>query len=146
MPKDLAHNLLPSKGIESADHSATIEGDVVDMKGHEGLMFVIDVGDDTALSSGNQFDFTVEEGDESDLSDGVEISSSNYQVSHNVSDDSAWDKALDDAAEANKLYIIGVKKSQKRYYRLVATETGTGQVIMSAVAIKGESSRLPHND
>lgn len=146
MSRDLANDLKVDKAIQAESLSATKNGDANDMKGYESLMYLIDVG---VFSSGvdgsNYLTFKVQTDDNDDglFTAATDLPAGNYKVSEQE-DGTAWDRVLDAAGDEQKLFRLGIKPvSAKRYYRLVATETGTTVGVYSAVALLGHGRHKP---
>lgn len=142
MGRDLAHNVKVVQALANQQYSATTNGDIIDSKGYESLTFIISVGNNFAFDGSNYLTFTVQEGDDSGLSDAAGIASGNYLAPQK--NGATWDRVLDATADGDAAFLIGVTLSAKRYYRLVMTETGTvTSAEVGAVAELGHPRHAP---
>jgi hypothetical protein len=131
----LADNIAVEAAIDYAQLTATKEGDhIIDMAGHSQLVFLIHVHAITTLTAAHYFTPTVYEGDDSALSDGAAITNAHRIVKTD---------GLDDGTTAEDVIRVEVTPGVKRYMRLHLVETGTADVTLSAVAVKGAARHLP---
>lgn len=82
---------------------------------------IVNIGAVATADATNYFTFKVQESD--DNSTYKDIDSSFYVASN-------WDLKINATAEANAVQVFGIK-SDKRYLKVVATETGTASAIFS---------------
>jgi len=134
MARNLLHNIDVRVAIVPTDWTATTSGAIIDRNGYESIVFQINAGAETALDSSNYFTFTIQEGDDSALSDAA--------TATKVDTVDSWDKVLNAAGETPGTYEISYY-GDKRYCRLVMTETATAQCIVGAVAILGHATHGP---
>lgn len=129
--KDIKSNLLDIVAVsQTISTDTTTNGTIIDNADYElGLMFVVQCTDYTD----GTYDFTITEGDASDLSDGTAVPTEKLIGALN-------DLTITGAnSEGNILNSIGVF-SNKRYVRLNVVSTGTtsGATINAIATQKGE--------
>lgn len=140
-----AYEFKQVTALEAQTLAATTNGAVVDTQGAEEIAFLIAVGDFVTFDGTNNLTWKVQEGDQSDGSDMADIAAGDYILSQYESG-SAWaDRKMDAAADDQECFKIQVKKSAKRYRRLVATEAGIVSVAAAAVAILSALRHQPAN-
>jgi len=141
--RDMSVDVLAVPSISPASHAATIEGEIVDLQGSEKLLMVVMAGIIATSTGSHYMTFTVETGDESNLSDAAAVAAGDYLNPLGVAN-TAWDRLINATTEGSKTYQVGIKNSAgKRYGRIVATETGTFTGIFGAALIKGTLRNSP---
>jgi len=140
--KNLMQEVKAISALDAVVLSATTNGLVIDTQGYESLVFTINVGDFVTFDGTNKLTFTVQEGDQSNLSDAAEIAAGAYLDARNEAG-AAWDKILDGATDDEQAYMIGVEVRTKRYLRIVVTEGGIVSVPISATAVLGHARHQP---
>lgn len=133
--QDLLNTLKSALAIEPAAYTATKNGAIIDMQGHEAVLFTVLAGAITTADGTNYFEFSLQHGDLSDLSDAAAVSGSdligaNFRINH--------------ATDFDNKYVgeLGYKGG-KRYVRLIATETGLADGTFCATAHLGLSRSRP---
>lgn len=137
LQKDLASNIELKEVLDETNITTTTTSDSVDAFGYNSLTFAIHVPTVTTVTAGtNYFTFTVT--GSANNSDFTALDSDDYIVG-------SWDRMIDASGEAGAWYQIGVVPSTNtyRYFKLVATETGTADITIAAVAILGHPNTAP---
>lgn len=142
MAKMLANKVKVMSALDAVSFTATTNGIIIDTQGFESLMFTINVGDFATFTGTNKITVSVEEGDDSGLSDAAAIASGDYLLAQNEAG-STWDKIMDGATDDEQAYKLGIAINTKRYKRLVFTEGGTVVVPLSATAVLGDPRHAP---
>lgn len=137
--QELYHNAKTVKAVNPATITATANGLSIDLQGFHQLMFVLSIGAVSAADGSNYLTFTVEEAD--DNGSGAPGSWAAAADSTNRFLGSA--PVLNDTAQANTVIKFGVSQIQKRWIRLVYTETGTFSALFGVVAILGQAENAP---
>lgn len=135
MQADLYHNLKPINQIAPVAVTATATATGIDTTGYQSVMFVVSVGVITAADASNYLTFTVEESDS--LSTGYAAITDTNRL---LGTPTVIEGVAVLAASQN---WFGITRLQKKYIRLVATETGTFSAIVSAIAILGNPRHAP---
>ncbi|WP_340109466.1 hypothetical protein [Pikeienuella sp. HZG-20] len=123
--RDLASNLSVVESIRPAVHTATIEGETVDMRGYSSAMFAISVG---AVAGSGDFTLKLEESDNGS----------------GWTDVAAGDIAgtLPAALAANTALKVGYHGSA-RYVRATSTKNSGTSVAHAALAVLGHAAQAP---
>lgn len=104
-------------------NNATVTGTTIDLAGHDGIEFVCAVGAQDATVT-----FKVQTGDDSGLSDAADVAGLSQAFT---------------ATDDNKVTILSLRKSTKRYARVVATlGNGTAQLV-SAIGLLVGGKTMP---
>ena len=120
--KDLANNLLMTQVLDPATTSATVNTAGLDMKGANGGMINVLIGESgDTLSSTVKWDLILQDSDDNSSFSAV---TSNTDVSFADVDSSGIFATIDAAAEDDASYAIGYNGA-KRYVRVACTKTGT---------------------
>lgn len=130
---ELVHNLTAVKAVNPATITATANGLTVDALFFTQVLFVILIGAVGAADGSNYLTFTIEESD-TDFS-GTQITDATRILGTPL--------VINATALANSVAEFGVTKLNKRYIRLVYTETGTFSGLFGAVAILGGAHHSP---
>lgn len=139
--QELADNIKAVVALDyAAAVAATAAGTTIDTQGFSKITFLVHLHKVTTADATNYFTVTVKEGDASNLSDGVAVSSAS--PSRYVGADPA-DRLINDAGADNTIMRIGVRTGTKRYMGLVLTATGTVSVDCSGMAILGGPRHAP---
>ena len=129
--RDFGAHIDFKEALAQAQITGTTNGVIVDTHDYNAVAFAIHVGDVANLSSVDYLTVSVQEGDESNLSDAATVASNRILGPAVV---------LNASSQANTVLKLGVAKGTKRYMRLVFTET-TGNsgadVDLDAVALLG---------
>jgi len=119
----------------------TTNGEIIDMKGFESLLFIVASG---TLTDGD-YAFKIEHGADSGLSDAADVpaellvdNSADYHPANDAGGDVSFADSDDDTVK--EMAYIG----EKRYVRLslVSTSTSSGGTL-GATAIKGHAREMP---
>jgi hypothetical protein len=124
MGTDLKSSISPVASIIPANYQATETGDGVDLTGFDSAAVVIGVG--AATDTG--FSFEVQESD--DDSDYAAVASSDLDGTEPAT------------AVASALTVLGYR-GIKRFIRVVATDTGTGNADFGVTVIRGKARKHP---
>lgn len=142
---DLYHNINATMAHASATVTATGNGDtILDLRtlGCETVTFLIPI---TAVAAGdatNYLTITVVEGDDSGLSDGTDVSSTEPNRLVTAGPGTTYTPlAINATGMAGTVKKLGFKVGTKRYCRLRFTETGTASATFSAVAVAHDLRR-----
>ena len=120
--KDLANNLLMTQVLDPANTSATVNTAGLDMKGANGGMINVLIGESgDTLSSSVKWDLILQDSDDDSSYSAV---TSNTDVSFADVDSNGIFATIDAAAEDDASYAIGYNGA-KRYVRVACTKTGT---------------------
>jgi len=120
--KDLANNLLMTQVLDPATTSATVNTAGLDMKGANGGMINVLIGESgDTLSSSVKWDLILQDSDDDSSYSAV---TSNTDVSFADVDSNGIFATIDAAAEDDASYAIGYNGA-KRYVRVACTKTGT---------------------
>ncbi len=131
----LHHNIKAIKAVNPATITATANGLTVDTLGYTQVEFVVSIGAVGAADGSNYLTFTIEESD-TDFS-GAAITDANRIFGTVL--------VINATTQANSVAQFGIRKTEKRYVRLVYTETGTFSGLFGAVAILGQPLHAPAN-
>lgn len=133
MTQDLYNNLKVAKALTPVATTGTGNGTTVDTKGYQSIMFAVNIGAVSAADVSNYLTFSIEESD-TDFSGAAVTDTNRIQGTLLV---------INDTALANTVAKFGLTQLQKRYVRLVVTETGTFSAIVGAIAILGSPMHAP---
>lgn len=125
-------NTKATKAFAYASRTATGNGEIIDTRGYGALTFVVQLATVTTADSSNYFTLTLQHGDDSGLSDGATVTAATGLLGTNL--------VINDATTQSDFIGMMGYAGNKRYVRLVATETGTSSAAFSAVAVQ----TLPH--
>lgn len=125
-------NTKVSKAFAYASRTATGNGEIIDTRGFNALTFVVQLATVTTADSSNYFTLTLQHGDDSGLSDAATVTAATGLLGSNL--------VINDATTQSDFVGMMGYAGNKRYVRLVATETGTASAAFSAVAVQ----ELPH--
>lgn len=141
--RDLGNNILPTTSIAPADRTASVNGTAVALKGYGEYLALITAGALAIVDGSNYFTAKVQTGDQADGSDAADIAATDY-INPIDQTGAAWDYKLDAAGDANKSFQFGfVNSGNKKYARVVMTETGTAQQIFGATIQLGRPAHAP---
>ncbi|KQZ96868.1 hypothetical protein ASD74_06335 [Rhizobium sp. Root564] len=126
MRKDLYSNFAAVQALPSASTSAAGDGTVIDLKGFQSALFLVNTG---AITSAGDFSFKLQESDQSGAG---------------FADVAAADVigAAPTTLAASSAYKLGYR-GKKRYIRLSVTKAGGTSIQMGAVAILGHPHIAP---
>lgn len=126
MRKDLYSNFAAVQALASASTSAAGDGAVIDMKGFQSALFLVNAG---AITGAGDFSFKLQESDQS---------------GSGFTDVAAADVigAAPATMAASTAYKLGYR-GKKRYIRLSVTKAGGTSIQMGAVAILGHPHIAP---
>lgn len=135
----LAGNVKSVVAIDYGQLTASkTDGDIVDTQGYDDVYVQIHAHAVATADADNYFTATVNEGDESDLSDGAAVSTSPTRYFG----ESPSDRKIDATGQAQSVLVFGIRP-MKRYIRVILTETGTADVTVSAVVLLGNPKTAP---
>lgn len=138
MLRDMLNNTKVSSAFDYASRTATANGNIIDTRGFDGLVFVVTLATVTTADSSNYFTLTLQHGDDASLTDAATVTAATGLLGSNL--------VINDAtAQSNFRGLMGYSGS-KRYVRLVATETGTASAAFSADAIQQLPAVAPVGD
>lgn len=126
------NNQKVSKAFAYASRTASANGEIIDTRGFGAITFVVQLATVTTADSSNYFTLTLEHGDDSSLSDKATVTAATGLLGTNL--------VINDATTQSDFVGMMAYAGNKRYVRLVATETGTASAAFSAVAVQ----ELPH--
>lgn len=130
--RDSLNETKVTSAFDYASRTATANGtNIIDMRGYDSCVFVVQLATVTTADATNFFTFTLQHGDTSDLSDGATVTAATGLLGSNL--------VVNDTGLTHKVGMMGYSGG-KRYVRMVATETLTASAAWSAVAVQG----LPH--
>lgn len=124
MYKDIVKDYDYKVSIASASITATTTGSEIDLQGAIDVKVLIPVGIVTTADATHYFTFTVTQ---CATSGGSFTAAATTQ--YHVAD--SWDRVINATTEGSALYAFQFKPT-KRYMKVVATETSTGQAIFGA--------------
>ena len=139
LQKDLCSSIKLAEVLDQAQITSTTTSAAVDALGYNSLTFGIHVPTVSTVTAGTHyFTFTVT-GCATSGGSYTALDSTDYIVI------SSWDRLIDASGEAGAWYQLGVVPSTTgyRYFKLIATETGTADITIGAVAILGHPDSLP---
>lgn len=130
--------------ITQVENPATVtasgKSDGVDMQDFNSLLFLVSVGTFTFTGT-DKLTITVEHADvDTDGSYAACAAADLYDDAETPASGIA--KVLDGTEDQNMVHVVGYR-GNKRYVRLNITEGGTVSVILSAVAVRGDSELQP---
>lgn len=131
----LMFNAEAVPALASAQITATTNGIVVDTLGYNNVLFAILSAAFATGDDDNYFTASIQEGDETDLSDAAAVPAARVLGTAPVFNDTTLD--------ASSVFQLGAKCGTKRYMRLVLTETGTADLTVGAVALLGGPRTAP---
>ncbi len=137
--QELYHSVKTVKAINPATITATANGLSIDLQGFHQLMFVLSIGAVSAADGSNYLTFTVEEADD----DGTGAPGAFTAAADSTLRFLGSAPVLNATTQANTVIKFGVSQIQKRWIRLVYTETGTFSALFGAVAILGQAHDSP---
>lgn len=131
--RDALNQIKATSAFNYASNTATANGtNIIDMQGFDACTFIIQLATVTTADASNFFTFTLQAGDAANLSDGATVTAATGLLGSNL--------VINDTTPlSNDIGMMGYV-GNKRYVRLVATETGTASAAWSAVAVQ----TLPH--
>lgn len=130
MKMDLHHNVIVEPALLAQTLAATANGAIVDTAKFHSLELVVNAGT-FAYDGSNNVSIKLEHGDESDLSDAVDVPAE-FLLGNNI----VLDNAADDEDCWRQGYI-----GKKRYVRAVFTVVGTVSAPISATFVLGHPKR-----
>lgn len=133
MQQSLYRNIDVRVAKNTAQITATGNGEIIDTKGFESIVFAVQAGAVSAADGSNYLTADIYESDDSGMS-GEEKATA-------ILGEAPVINALTDA---DTVQIVGYN-GVKRYLRLKFTETGTFDAVVGAVAILGDAHNKPVN-
>lgn len=134
MNRENASSIETRLALTPAARTATVaDAPIIDMRGYDSATFVVFAGAVTAADADNRMNFTLSEGDASNLSDGDAVAAGDFVGA----------PVVDATADADSIIGTIVYKGSKRYVRLVGTETGTFNAIVGAVVNLSHADHQP---
>lgn len=138
----LAGNVKLNRAIDYAQITADKTGDVIiDTQGYDDVFFVIHAHAVATADADNYFTFKVQEGDDSALSDAALIADGTTYPNRYFGELPS-DRKIDLTTQADGFVVFGIRP-HKRYVRLMAIETSTADITISAVAVLGNPKTAP---
>jgi len=138
----LAGNVKLNRAIDYAQITASKTGDVIiDTQGYDDIFFIVHVHAATTADADHYFTMKMQEGDAAALGDAALVADGTTYPNRYFGE-SPSDRALDLTTQADGFIVFGVRL-HKRYVRLMAIETGTSDVTISAVAVLGNPKTAP---
>lgn len=113
------HNYAAKRALSpQSGNNTTLNGVTIDLAGAEGIDFICEVGAQDAIVT-----FKVQTGAASDASDMADVTGLTQAFS---------------ATDDNKVTVLSLGKSTKRYARIVATlANGTAQLVAASAVLRG---------
>lgn len=115
--RDIANNIAGRESVRPAVHSASVSGEIVDLRGFDSAAAVINTG---AIGGSGNFTPKLVHGNESDLGDGEDVGADDLIGS------------FASALAANSVYVVGYRV-RKRYVRVVLTKNSGTSIAAGAV-------------
>ena len=109
-------------------HTASMSGEIIDLLDYQSAMVVIYNGAQADLDGGKYFTPSLQEGDNSALSDAA--------TATDITDDFVVISGAAGAGAPSGVQSVGYE-GDKRYIRIVLTETGVATGVIGAVAVLG---------
>lgn len=140
--RDGVSGIRPVQAFGPATFSASANGAAVDISNgtdaaSTSLSFVINVGTFSAgLDGANLITVSFEKDTDSGFGTAVAVPAADIFQAFR-SDNTAWDLILDDSADEDTSFKVGVliNDPDREFYRIVLTETGTVTGVIGAVAV-----------
>jgi len=126
--------------MKFAQRTATANGEILDLKDVGAVDIVVFTGVVTTADASNRFNFKLQEGNDSGLSDAADVAAADTVVDGTIGGTPA---ALNNTNLLDKILTRISYRGYKRYIRLVATETGTADASFGAVAVKAHTPKQP---
>lgn len=123
--RDLYNSLSALPALAAAVHAAAINGDVIDLKGSNGVVFMVGTG---AIAGAGDFGVTIQESDTTVSGDFANAVADHIQ------------RNAPNTLAANSAYRLGYI-GHKRYVRLSLTRAGGTSIAVAAVAVLMPLSR-----
>lgn len=136
--RDKLNNQKVSKAFAYASRTASANGEIIDTRDFGSLTFIIQLATVTTADATNFFTFTIQHGDESNLSDAATVTAATGLLGTNL-------VVNDSTTQSDMIGMMGYAGG-KRYVRLVATETLTASAAFSAVAVQELPDVAPVGD
>jgi len=136
MNKDIESKIALCPIIDPVAITATTTSDLVDTNGFESLAIAVQIGAGT-FDGSNLLTLKLQESDTTATGDFTDVASTDLVGAFGLVNGTAFDE--------NSVQSAGYI-GDKRYVRLVATETGTVSSVISAVAILSNAREMPADD
>ncbi len=126
-------DLYNSTVVTLEENRATVTAtgdDIIDMKGYEEVLILVEISAVSAADSSNYLTFTLQESDDDDFSDGTEVALTDTSRVHGTL------PVINNTNLANTIKKFSVAVGTKRYLKIIWTETATASAVFSIVSIK----------
>lgn len=131
--RDLVNGFSFSNALPFASSTASRDGSVIDVRGYGAASVVVTLGAVTTASATHYFSYDLYHGDLASGTDGTTVpASERIGAAYNV-------QATTDAGNTIAFGYLG----NKRYIKVVETETGTAQILAGATAVLGAKAQQP---
>lgn len=134
--RDIYNNIYPETSVVPGNYTASASGQIINLDHYDGADIVVTVGAITTCDADNTFSFSLEHGDESDLSDAAVVASGDLLGSFN----DLVNKTTYISGEQHVGYI-----GTKQYVRAVVTVSGTVDADLGVLVVKGYPLNAPVN-
>lgn len=120
--------------LTAVSRTATVsDGPIIDMRGFDSATFIVHAGTVTTADGSNTVAFTLVHGDDSALGDSGAVAAGDFVGA----------PVIDATTDSDKIVGTIVYKGNKRYVRLVGTETGTTTAVYGAVVNLAHAEQGP---
>lgn len=131
--RDTVKGFTYQNALDFAASTASRDGEVIDVRGYDSATIVVKLGTVTTGSATNHFTYDLYHGDLASGTDGTAVGASERIGA-------AYD--VDTTTVGDSTIAFGYL-GNKRYIKVVETETGTASISAGAIAILGHAAQQP---